>query len=287
MEILKEEEASDGTRKILLGLDDGLGVECVLIPQRKSGRTTLCVSSQAGCARGCVFCATGRMGLRRNLSEQEILAQAESAREAAARSGMAPPWTVVFMGMGEPMDNPEAVRAAVSSLTDPRRFGFSKRRVTVSTIGPTPAAFEALGTMDAMMAWSLHAADEGLRRRLVPSADHPPAVLRDALAGALAKRPPRMRVLMIEMTLIDGVNDRVEDADALAEFLAPLYPSAPKICVDLIPFNPVGGVAEWRQSPRERFLAFQRRLRDRKVFCSVRLPRGEDVRAACGQLATG
>jgi 23S rRNA (adenine2503-C2)-methyltransferase len=194
------------------------------------------------------------------------------------------------MGMGEPMDNEPAVRAAVSALTDPRRFGFSKRRVTVSTIGPAPEAFETLGTMDAMMAWSLHAAEEGLRKRLVPSASHSPASLRDALACAVAKRPPRMRVLMIEMTLIEGVNDRIEDADALAEFLAPLYPAAPKICVDLIPFNPVaaGGVlALVRRSPRPRVLAFQRRLRDRNVFCSVRLPRGEDARAACGQLATG
>jgi 23S rRNA (adenine2503-C2)-methyltransferase len=254
-----------------------------------SGRTTLCLSTQVGCGHGCVFCATGRMGLKRNLSADEILAQVVLARQSAAPAHLPPVRNLVLMGMGEPADNLDAVREALRTLTDPRGFGFARSKVMVSTIGPTSAAFDELGRMDAVLAWSLHAAEDGLRRRLVPRARHSTADLRAALIAALARRKPALRVLMIEVTLIHGLNDRPEDADALAEFLAPfapLYARFPKVCVDLIPMNSAAGGSGLRRSPPERVLAFQQRLRARGVFCTVRATRGDDVAAACGQLAT-
>ena len=149
-----ETTAADGTRKLLLSLSDGLEVEAVLIPPlpstgRKSAtnaraRTTLCISSQVGCRQGCAFWATGRMGLLRGLTTDEILVQAWYAKRVVARAGLPPLSNIVFMGMGEPADNSAHVRAAIDCLVDPARFGFSRESVTVSTVAPTPDAFEAL-----------------------------------------------------------------------------------------------------------------------------------------------
>ena len=223
--------AADGTRKLLIGLHDGLEVESVIIPplsrseesavaSNARAHSTLCISSQVGCRMGCAFCATGRQGLTRNLSTDEILAQAWLAKATVAAAGMPPLTNVVFMGMGEPADNAANVRAAVSVLTNPRQFGFSPKNVLVSTVAPTPAAFASLvgfneedatpnGANDgeAALAWSLHAVDESLRKRLVPTARFSPTELRDGLCAALLARPdPRRRRLVVEYVLINGVN---------------------------------------------------------------------------------
>ena len=265
-----ETTASDGTRKLLLRLADGLEVEAVLIPPlpstgRKSAanaraRTTLCISSQVGCRQGCAFCATGRMGLLRRLTTDEILVQAWWAKRVAARAGMPALSNIVFMGMGEPADNSANVRAAVECLVDPARFGFSRESVTVSTVAPTPQAFEALvgsshgessdtGSDEAgvMLAWSLHAADADLRKLLVPTSSFTPAELRDGLCRTLRRRPPRRRRVLVEYCLIDGINDGVDDACTLAKFLGPLHDACHHdarqsnrtgVLVNLIPYNP-------------------------------------------------
>ena len=264
--------AADGTKKLLLKLADGLEVETVLIPPLPSerrvasnarARTTLCISSQVGCRQGCVFCATGRMGLLRNLTADEILAQAYHAERVAAASGMPSLSNIVFMGLGEPADNADHVRFAYRALLDPQRFGFGRQSVVVSSVMPTPTAFDSiLGRMHSddkddteeaqedrgpMLAWSLHSADEQLRKKLVPTARYPPTVLRDGLCASLLSRPPRRRRVLIEYVLIAGVNDRIADAESLAAFLEPLHRACHDLArrsgrtgvlVNLIPYNP-------------------------------------------------
>ena len=328
-----ETTATDGTRKLLLRLSDGLEVETVLIPplpptgrkvaSNARARTTLCISSQVGCRQGCAFCATGRMGRIRNLNADEILAQAHLAKRVAAANGMPPLANIVFMGMGEPADNADNVRLAVDCLVDPKRFGFSRQSVVVSTVAPSPAVFETLASTDAVLAWSLHAADEKLRKLLVPTARHSPAALRKGLCDALLQRPPRRRRVLIEYVLIDGVNDQLEDAERLAAFLEPLHEACKDaarqsnrtgVLVNLIPFNPGSELQQQQDSPEaedrlgamaasslarsvphyklfrrpslEAVDAFQSTLRANGVWTSVRAARGDDEASACGQLAT-
>jgi len=251
--------AADGTRKLLLRLRDGLEVETVVIPPLPTSgaasaraRTTVCISSQVGCRMGCAFCATGRMGLLRDLTVDEILVQAHFARAAASTAGLPPLSNAVFMGMGEPAENAPRVRAAVRCLTDSHRFGFSQQSVVVSTVAPSVGSFGALlegweGGQGPMLAWSLHAADEALRKQLVPTATASPTELRDALADALLRRDPRRRRILVEYCLIAGVNDGVADAELLHDFLLPLNEAChdPQrdskrtgVLVNLIPYNP-------------------------------------------------
>ena len=276
-----ETVAADGTRKLLLRLSDGLEVETVLIPPLPSerqvasnarARTTLCISSQVGCRQGCVFCATGRMGLLRNLTSDEIMAQAFHAERVALAHGMPSLSNIVFMGLGEPADNVDNVRAAYGALLDPRRFGFSKHGVVVSSVMPAPDAFdELLDLRDGAersqeedagpgVAWSLHSADARLRQLLVPTARYPPAALRDGLCATLRKRPPRRRRVLVEYVLIKGVNDGEADAAQLAEFLAPLHVACHDptrkskrtgVLVNLIPYNPGRPKQPADQPPRE------------------------------------
>lgn len=172
--------ASDGTVKLLVSLRDGLQIESVVIPfagrptapKPVEPRTTVCVSSQVGCSRGCVFCATGKMGLIRNLSAEEIVAQVALAQRVIAERGMPKLHNVVFMGMGEPLNNPAAVRRAVLLLTDQECFQLARTRVSVSTVGPSPAAIVAAAGLPGMLAWSVHAADDAKRRQLVPTTTH-------------------------------------------------------------------------------------------------------------------
>lgn len=315
--VVREHSTSDGTRKLLLRLRDGHEVETVLIPPRPDvagggrarnarARSTLCVSSQVGCRQGCRFCATGTMGLFRSLDTDEVLAQVFAARGLAEREALPPLSNLVFMGMGEPADNVPAVRGALAALTDRRRFGFSPRAVTVSTVAPTAAAFGALlgiGEEEAppppALAWSLHAADASLRRRLVPTAVDEPEALREGLCAALAALPPRRRRLVVEYVLLGGVNDGLAEADELAAFLRPVEAACfdpgrasrrTGVLVNLIPYNDGGGGAAARLAARyERptwaaIDAFQARLRQRGVWVSVRAQRGADDSSACGQL---
>jgi len=309
--------SKDGTRKMLLRLADGMEVETVLIPhapalsaiQRRAeeaaggheglpggeekegpepeGHTTICVSSQVGCARGCTFCRTGTMGLVRCLDADEILAQVYHGRRVAREAGMPPLSNVVFMGMGEPLNNPAAVRAACERLTDDSfGFGFARAKITVSTVAPSPEAVRKAGSLPAMLAWSVHAAADEKRKVLVPTTTHKMTDLREAFRAALRTRSRAAKVLMVEVTMLDGVNDGLEDAAELADFLRPLIvEDRVKVCVNLIPYNDSGHPL-FARSPAASIDAFQQELRRRGVFTYVRVTHGDEDLSACGQLAT-
>lgn len=284
-----------GTTKLLLRLADGHAIEAVLIPQDRHPQgapaakarafSTLCVSSQVGCGRACAFCATGTMGLLRSLSADEILLQVHAAVRVARECGLPPVRNVVFMGMGEPGDNLGGVSEALSALVNPRGFGLFKRHVCVSTVGTSPSTIRALKPLPARLAWSVHAANDVLRRRLVPTTRHTMTELRDAFGETLAARGTTDH-LMVECTLIDGVNDTPEAADELAELLAPL-PGRTR--VNLIPYNPNKGLGAYgrtfRPAHAKTVAAFQRRIMDSGTICTVRTTRGDADAAACGQLA--
>lgn len=278
----------DGTVKLLVRLTDGFEVETVLIPWPERGRTTICVSSQVGCAQGCTFCATGRMGRLRSLRAEEILLQAFYGRQTVRELSMPPLEGVVFMGMGEPADNADEVVLAARALGDDARFRFSRARVTISTVAPSPDSFASLARAGCVLAWSVHAADDGLRRRLVPTTRHSMVQLRDGLSEALLSLPKNARQCMIEVVLIEGVNDRPEDAAAMLDFLLPLIAATrhAKVMVDLIPYNAVDHADAFRKPSFERVRDYQRVLKAGGVFTFVRTTRGDDGDAACGQLAT-
>src|SRR5260370_31598003 len=257
----------DGTVRFAGRLEDGQVVETVLIYH--PSRWTVCVSSQAGCARGCVFCETGRLGLQRNLTAAEIVAQyAIAARYLKTR-----PRNVVFMGMGEPLDNLDEALTAIAVLREPGGFVVPERRITISTVGIVPRMDELYARTKAQLAVSLHAIDESRRRALLPVAKKWPL---QQLRAAIARAP---RTVLLQWTLIEGVNDADQDADALAAFARGL-----DVRVNLIPLNP-GPVPEQRAPPLERCRAFQRRLADQGVRTLLRMPHGQEVGGACGQLA--
>jgi 23S rRNA (adenine2503-C2)-methyltransferase len=266
---LKTHQVSgDGTQKFLWALDDGEAIESVLIPEGK--RRTLCISSQAGCALGCVFCATGRMGFRRNLSAGEIAAQ---VRELVLRDPALKPTNVVFMGMGEPLLNWDAVDTALTVLNQPEGFGIGARHITVSTVGilPSLAKFAQRGEQF-RLAVSLHAPGPALRRELMPiEKKYTLPELMDALQTF------RRRVTF-EYVLIGGKNDSLETADQLAQLAQPLA-----ALVNLLPLHP-GGAPDLTPSNRAQMLAFERRLKQRGVEAVLRRSRGLDISAACGQL---
>jgi 23S rRNA (adenine2503-C2)-methyltransferase len=284
--------SSDGTRKLLLRLHDGLAIECVLIPQShlepdddadeedepsSDKPLTLCVSTQVGCAMGCVFCASGQAGLKRGLGAHEIISQLIVARrhlDAGERIR-----NIVFMGMGEPLHHYAETARAIHLLTHPHGHAMSPRRITVSSVGLI-SGIRRLGEEfggKVGLAISLHAPDTETRTAIIPMNRHQPMA---ELMQALREYPlPRRRRITIEYTLIDGVNDRVEHARRLAETLRGL-PSK----VNLIPMNPIH--ESTLHAPRaEAVDAFRRELARLRVSCSVRTTRGDDVDAACGQLA--
>ena len=282
-------KSSDGTQKLLLRLSDGLSVECVLIPI--SGKhTSLCVSSQVGCSRGCTFCSTGTMGLVRSLSTAEILTQVWHALRLVRQQKLPPLVNVVFMGMGEPLNNFDAVSAAVDLLVSPDAFYFSRRNVCVSTVGPSPRLIRKAGSLPCKLAWSVHAAEDALRGQLVPTTRHSMVELRDAWLDVLPSKPggDKARSLLVELALMHGVNDRPEHAEQLAHLLHPFRHG--EVLVNLIPYNENGlglpGEQPFQSARLDDVYAFQRKLWDKQVKCTVRATRGDDDRAACGQLAT-
>lgn len=287
--VIHETTSDCGTRKLLLSLPgSGDEVETVIIPSPGREFSTLCVSSQVGCRQGCSFCATGTMGLLRSLGPDEILAQVHAAAAAIRTSGseLPPLRNLVFMGMGEPADNLPAVSTALQSLVHPHGFQLAKQHICVSTVGPSPGAIRALEPLPARLAWSVHAADDSIRKLLVPTTRHSMAELRDAWGKTLeARREKQPGGLMAEMTMIDGVNDRLADADALHTLLRPL---PGKTRVNLIPYNANAGLGAagklFRPSPPQAVRAFQRRMLDLGVICTVRTPRGSDESSACGML---
>jgi len=260
--------STDGTEKYLWDLGDGEAVESVLIPEGK--RRTLCISSQVGCALGCVFCATGRMGFRRNLTAAEIAAQ---VREVVLLDPALMPTNVVFMGMGEPLLNWDAVATALTILNSPEGFGIGARHITVSTVGILPALAKlATRPEQFRLAVSLHAPTSELRHELMPIEKK--YTLPDVI-GALKQF--RRRVTL-EYVLIGGKNDGLEQADRLAELARPLG-----ALVNLLPLHP-GGADGLSPSPRAQMLAFERRLKRHGVEAVLRRSRGLDISAACGQL---
>src|SRR5213596_1153216 len=262
------QQSSDGTEKFLWKLADGEAVESVLIPEGK--RRTLCISSQVGCALGCVFCATGRMGFRRNLSAGEIAGQ---VREAVRRDRAVKPTNVVFMGMGEPLLNWDAVDTALTILNQPAGFGIGARHITVSTVGILPnLAHFAKRPEQFRLALSLHAPVEGLRRELMPIEK------KYALPEVMKALAQFTRRVTLEYVLIGGVNDSLETADDLAKLARPL-----DALVNLLPLHP-GGAPDLTPSARASMLAFERRLKRSGVAAVLRRSRGLDISAACGQL---
>ncbi|HUG54737.1 MAG TPA: 23S rRNA (adenine(2503)-C(2))-methyltransferase RlmN [Vicinamibacteria bacterium] len=266
-------QAPDGTTKLALALGPAT-VETVLIPAQ--GRSTVCVSSQAGCTRDCRFCATATLGFSRALSAAEIVLQYAVA--AALAGPAAPARNVVFMGMGEPMDNLDEVLAAVEVLTDAGAPGLSPSHVTVSTSGVLPGMTRFLGESRAHLALSLNATTDEQRERLMPhNRAWPIAALLEALRQDHARGSRRR--YFIEYVLWEGVNDTDEDAARLAALLRALPAHVNLIPHNVLPGNPL------RPPAGERVIAFQRGVRDGGVRCLVRWPRGEHIAAACGQLA--
>lgn len=276
--IVEEAPSADETVRLVLRARDGSLVESVIIPG--PARTTLCISSQVGCARACSFCETGRLGLARQMSAGEIVDQVRLARSVWRRRlehTRAPPLVnLVFMGMGEPFDNLSEVQRALRLLTDPRAFAFAPSRVTVSTVGVVEKIAAFFEGTRAELAVSLNAPDDERRSAIMPiNARSPMAALKAAIQGSL---PPGRRVLF-EYVLFDGFNDAPEDADALAAFV-----DGVRCRVNVIPCNP-GPDPALRPPSRERLEAFVARLSSRGVTTLVRRPRGRDVGGACGQLA--
>jgi 23S rRNA (adenine2503-C2)-methyltransferase len=273
------EPASDGTEKLLLELADGETVETVLIPDGE--RMTLCISSQVGCPVACVFCASGLDGVRRNLHAGEIVEQVLHARDRliARDFGHAPAriTNLVVMGLGEPMLNLKAVTAALDRISDPEGIGLGARRVTVSTSGlPDRMRRFAESSRAYGLAVSLHAADDALRRQLVPTAR---ASVADIVEAARAFFAAKGREVTFEVVLLAGVNDRPRDADALIDALAGL-PST----VNLIPWNPVDRIEGLARPSEAAVDLFAELLRRGGLNVTVRRQRGADRSAACGQL---
>ena len=263
----------DGTAKHLWRLADGEQVESVLIPTRD--RLTLCLSSQVGCALGCRFCATGHFGFRRQLSAAEIAAQYRDAARFAASEWERPIDNVVFMGMGEPLANLEAVHASLDVLHG--GFGLGARRITISTVGLVPGILELARRPEPFgLAISLHAPDHALRAELMPiEKRYPLPRLFEAIREYARLRGRR---ITFEYTLIEGINDDPALARRLAGQLQGL-----SAYVNLIPLNPIPFV-DWRPSSPARVAAFAGTLRRLGVEAAVRTPRGRDISAACGQL---
>jgi len=277
-QMASEQASADGTIKWLFESGAGQAVESVFIPE--PGRGTLCISSQVGCALDCSFCATGAQGFNRNLSAAEIVGQVNYAnRTLPLRPGGGHAVTnVVFMGMGEPLANYRNVVAALELLTSDYGYGLSRRRVTVSTSGIVPQIDRLGQDRNVSLAVSLHAPDNDLRDRLVPiNRLHPIAELLEACWRYASRHSNRF--ITFEYVMLKDVNDSLAQADQLADLLRQ-KPAK----VNLIPFNPFDG-NEYRRSGAATIRRFQSRLRERGLVATTRKTRGDDIDAACGQLA--
>jgi len=279
LDVAQDQISKDGTRKWLLSLPDGNHIETVFIPEDDRG--TLCVSSQVGCALDCSFCSTGRQGFNRNLSTAEIISQvwlASQLLEEEKKPGRKIT-NVVMMGMGEPLLNFDNVVRAVRIMMDDFAYGLSKRRVTVSTAGVVPAMDRLGDILDMRLAVSLHATNDELRNELVPvNKKYPLQELMAACRRFIDKQNSRSRITF-EYVLLDGVNDRPEHARELIRLLKGI-----PTLMNLIPFNPFEG-SGYRTSPKKAVLRFSEILHNAGMTTVVRKTRGDDIDAACGQLA--
>ena len=292
-QVLRDATATDGTRKWLLDVGNGNAVECVFIPEENRG--TLCISTQAGCALDCAFCSTGKQGFNRNLTTGEIIGQLWWAKHAlgdfrmpGAAVGRRPAETdfcaeriisnVVLMGMGEPLANYENVVAALRLMLDDNACGLSRRRVTVSTSGIVPAIDRLRDECPVALAVSLHAPTDGLRDRLLPINRKYPLSELMAACRRYLERSPR-DFITFEYVMLDGVNDSTEHARALIRLVRDV-----PCKFNLIPFNPFPA-AGFARSPAQRVRRFAEILMQAHIVTTTRKTRGEDIDAACGQLA--
>ena len=280
-EVVSCQDSIDGTRKWLIRVDGGSCIEMVYIPERERG--TLCVSSQIGCALDCSFCATGKQGFNRDLTSAEIIGQLWIAADSfnqfdpKARRRVT---NVVMMGMGEPLMNFDNVVDAMSIMLEDNAYGLSKRRVTLSTAGVVPALDKLSDVSDVSLAISLHAPNDELRNQLVPINRKYP--LKDFIESArnyIDKMPDNRRKATVEYTLMDQVNDRTEHARELAVLLKDL-----PCKINLIPFNPFPGT-EYKRVSNTALNRFRDILAGEGYTVTVRTTRGDDIAAACGQLA--
>jgi 23S rRNA (adenine2503-C2)-methyltransferase len=283
--VLSQHESADGTIKWLFDVGDGNAVESVFIPEDDRG--TLCVSSQAGCAVGCRFCSTGHQGFSRNLSSGEIIAQLWFAehflRAHLQTNGERVISNVVMMGMGEPLQNYSALVPALRIMLDDHGYGLSRRRVTVSTSGVVPMMDRLGEDCPVAMAVSLHAPNDELRDKLVPlNKKYPIADLLDACNRYLEHAPRDF--ITFEYCMLDGVNDQPEHARQLAHLLQRHGERGVSCKVNLIPFNPFPASGLVR-SPQQSVQAFAKIVSDAGIVTTVRKTRGDDIDAACGQLA--
>jgi 23S rRNA (adenine2503-C2)-methyltransferase len=296
LEVVEVRRASDGTRKLLCKLDSGELVECVVIPMTRDAdedeegddapdatptatrqRVTLCISTQVGCAMGCVFCASGKSGLKRGLKAHEIIAQVLLARRHLDEGE----WlrNIVFMGMGEPLHHYDETALAIRLITEPEGIAISPRRITVSTVGLLPGIARLARDFHGKLglAISLHAPNDAIRSRIVPMNERYP--IHELLATLRSYPLPNRRRITIEYTLIDQVNDQPEHARELVRLLRGL-----RVKVNLIPMNSIVD-SSLQASPEQAVARFAGILAESRVSCSVRKQRGDDVAAACGQLA--
>jgi 23S rRNA (adenine2503-C2)-methyltransferase len=276
--VVLDQTAADGTRKWLLRVDSGNSIETVFIPEE--GRGTLCVSSQAGCALDCSFCATGKQGFNRNLTVAEIVGQLWVANHAMKRDAGDERVisNVVFMGMGEPLLNFDNVASAIRIMLDDFAYGLSRRRVTLSTAGMTPEITRLREVCAVSLAVSLHAPNDALRNELVPlNKKYPIAELLAACKRYVAGDSGRR--VTFEYVMLDGVNDKPEHARELARLLKQV-PSK----VNLIPFNPFPDT-KYRRSGAEAIERFRAILMEANLVTITRKTRGDGIAAACGQLA--
>jgi len=284
LSVLTQNESSDGTIKWLFDVGDGNAVEAVFIPEDDRG--TLCVSSQAGCAVGCRFCSTGHQGFSRNLGTGEITAQlwfAEHFLRKHLKRDERVISNVVMMGMGEPLQNYSALVPALRTMLDDNAYGLSRRRVTVSTSGVVPMIDRLGADCPVALAVSLHAPNDALRDDLVPlNRKYPISELLDACNRYLAHAPRDF--ITFEYCMLDGVNDTPEHARQLVDLVKKHAGRGVSCKFNLIPFNPFPASGLVR-SPQARVLAFAKVLSDAGVITTVRKTRGDDIDAACGQLA--
>ena len=271
LKMIEERISFDGTKKFIFGLFDGNRIESVLIPE--NGRNTLCISAQVGCALGCTFCLTGRVGRIRNLKTSEILDQFLEVNNRNNGSVT----NIVFMGMGEPLDNLENTVKALKTFTHPDFIGFSPKRITVSTSGIVPKIRELGKQISVNLSVSLNAPTDELRNEIMPINKKYP--IRELIEESARFPVPRRKTLTFEYVLINGVNDSDEDARKLGDLLMGV-----RCKVNLIPFNEAYPLP-YKSPPDERVFGFQKVLLSYGLHVRIRKNRGRDILGACGQLA--
>lgn len=280
-EVVSQQDSADGTSKWLIRVNGGSCIETVFIPEKDRG--TLCISSQIGCSLDCSFCATGKQGFNRDLTAAEIIGQVWIAAKSFGSLGPKAQRVVsnvVLMGMGEPLMNFDNVVDAMSLMLHDNGYGLSKRRVTLSTSGVVPMLDRLGDVSDVSLAISLHAPNDKLRNELVPiNKKYPIAMLLDSARRYLEKMPDNRRKITVEYTLIDQVNDRNEHAHELAELLSDI-----PCKINLIPFNSFDG-SDYRRVSNTTLSRFRDILHNAGHTATIRTTRGDDIAAACGQLA--